>query len=722
MAEKRVIELEIQTNEKSLKAQLREAQAEVAALSEKFGATSQAAIQAAKRAAELKDTIGDAKDLTDAFNPDAKFNALSNSIGGVLNGFQAFEGALGLVGVEGEAVQETMLKVQSAMALSQGIQGVFEAKDSFKQLGAVIKDAAIKLGILTVSKEADVVATTENIVATEAQAVANVGLATSTATATTGMKLFRLALISTGIGAIVVAIGLLIANFDKVSAAVMKAYEWFDKLGPKIKVLSIGLLALVSGPLALFAGAIYGVVKALEYFGVIDDRETARMKANAKAKTDATEKELNKKIAAEKRKAQAVDENLSFEIRKAQAAGKNTEEMEEKKLQAALKSGRAILKMQKEKIAAYEAEIKMLRATGDADSERAKKLEKSLSETKKAANEQYKENKKNSDDLTILQITAEKERTDKAVAAAKERKDKIKQIRDSELEELKRFYFEAEQLLKDDFKRTIDDINRKYDEQVKLAKKYGKDTAILEQARQDEIAKATHENNSKNIITLKNLEIQKLQIKRDSNLQLKVAINEELEAERQAAEHKQKILEAQAVRAQKLEEQSQSFKVKTAQQGLELISNITELFGKKSEKAAKRAFQIQKAASIASALITTYQNATSAYASQFVPIPDPSSPVRGGIAAGIAIASGLVNVAKIASQKFEGGAPAGGGGTPAGGGGGGMVQSPNFSIIGSSGVNQLAQLQQQPVQAYVVSGEVTSQQALDRNRLQNATL
>ena len=105
MAEKRVIELEVTTNEKSLKAQLREAQAEVAALSEKFGATSQAAVEAAKKAAILKDAIADAKDLTDAFNPDAKFNALSKSVGGVLNGFQAFEGALGLIGVESESLQ-----------------------------------------------------------------------------------------------------------------------------------------------------------------------------------------------------------------------------------------------------------------------------------------------------------------------------------------------------------------------------------------------------------------------------------------------------------------------------------------------------------------------------------------------------------------------------------------------------------------------------------------
>jgi hypothetical protein len=152
MAEKKVIELEVKTNAQSLKAQLREAQNEVNALSEKFGATSDQAINAAKNAARLKDAIGDAKALTDAFNPDAKFNALSNSIGGVLNGFQAFEGALGLVGVEGEAVQATLLKVQSAMALSQGLQGLGEARDSFKQLGAVIGQTALGQKLLTAAQ------------------------------------------------------------------------------------------------------------------------------------------------------------------------------------------------------------------------------------------------------------------------------------------------------------------------------------------------------------------------------------------------------------------------------------------------------------------------------------------------------------------------------------------------------------------------------------------
>ena len=96
----------------SLKKQLRESQAEVTAVSEKFGATSKEAIEAAKRAAELRDRIGDAKALTDAFNPDAKFKALTASLSGVAGGFAAVQGAMGLFGAESENVQKTLLKVK----------------------------------------------------------------------------------------------------------------------------------------------------------------------------------------------------------------------------------------------------------------------------------------------------------------------------------------------------------------------------------------------------------------------------------------------------------------------------------------------------------------------------------------------------------------------------------------------------------------------------------
>lgn len=83
-----------------------------------------------------------------------------------------------------------------------------------------------------------------------------------------------------------------------------------------------------------------------------------------------------------------------------------------------------------------------------------------------------------------------------------------------------------------------------------------------------------------------------------------------------------------------------------------LASSLTELFGKKSKESAKKAFLINKAAGIAQAGIQTYQSAQGAYLSQLT-IPSPDAPIRATIAAGIATAAGLVNIAKIASQKFD---------------------------------------------------------------------
>lgn len=153
MAIEKVIDIKIESNADervgSLRSQLREAQADVAALSEKFGVTSKEAIEAAKRAGQLKDQIGDAKALTDAFNPDAKFKALSSSLAGVAGGFAALQGAQALFGSQSKEVEQTLLKVQSAMAISQGLQTIGESVDSFKQLSAVAKSYTIVQKIVT---------------------------------------------------------------------------------------------------------------------------------------------------------------------------------------------------------------------------------------------------------------------------------------------------------------------------------------------------------------------------------------------------------------------------------------------------------------------------------------------------------------------------------------------------------------------------------------------
>jgi len=133
----------------SIKQQLREAQKELVAMSDKFGATSKEAVIAAKKVAEFKDKIGDAKTLSDAFNPDAKFKGFANALQGVAGGFAALQGAQALFGNQSKDLEKTLVKVQGAMALSQGLNSVLESKDAFKALGAQGVQAfnAIKVAI-----------------------------------------------------------------------------------------------------------------------------------------------------------------------------------------------------------------------------------------------------------------------------------------------------------------------------------------------------------------------------------------------------------------------------------------------------------------------------------------------------------------------------------------------------------------------------------------------
>ena len=140
-----------------------------------------------------------------------------------------------------------------------------------------------------------------------------------------------------------------------------------------------------------------------------------------------------------------------------------------------------------------------------------------------------------------------------------------------------------------------------------------------------------------------------------------------------------------------------------------------------NEARARKSFENAKKANIAATLIATFMSARQAYASQFLPVPDPSSPVRGAIAAGLSVTQGLMAVAKIKATQFNGGG--GGGGSSSGGGGGdGGVVAPNLNVVGDTGINQLATLQQQPVKAYVVSNDVTSAQQFDMKVQQTAQI
>ena len=137
----------------SIKSQLKEATAELIEMREKFGDTSDEAVAAAKKVGELKDSISDAKDMADAFSPDQKFKAFGAALQGVAGGFSAVQGAMGLLGSESEEVEQMLLKVNSAMALSQGIDSVLSSIDAFGTLGTKLMKYTVIKNIATTAQK-----------------------------------------------------------------------------------------------------------------------------------------------------------------------------------------------------------------------------------------------------------------------------------------------------------------------------------------------------------------------------------------------------------------------------------------------------------------------------------------------------------------------------------------------------------------------------------------
>ena len=119
-----------------------------------------------------------------------------------------------------------------------------------------------------------------------------------------------------------------------------------------------------------------------------------------------------------------------------------------------------------------------------------------------------------------------------------------------------------------------------------------------------------------------------------------------------------------------------------------------------------------KSLAVAGTLVSTYSAAQKAYESQMVPSID--SPVRAAIAAASAIAQGLANVKAIMSVKT----PEMKGVSSVTGGGSTTVQAPDFNVVGQSATSQLVGAVQNQfgtaLRAYVVSGDISSAQELDR--------
>ena len=717
MAEKKVIELEVNSNLGTLKQQFKEAQIEVQALSDKFGATSAQAVEAAKSAALLKDKISDAKSLTDAFNPDAKFKAVTGALTGVAGGFSVVTGALGAFGKQSEDVEKALLKVQSAMALASGAQAIGESIDSFKQLGAVIKATSIYQAAYNFIQTGTTKGTEEVITAkvldteaTVAQGVATVGVAGASTLAATALKLLRAALISTGIGVLIAGLGMLIVNLDSIigffsgaTNANLKNEAAIKKntaaLNTQVKANEKASTALKTknGHEYKMAEASGASANALHKLAIRHANEEIALERASKATAHNTYvKEKN--TLAYYRSIDASDDVIKKQEALTTAARENSIK-EGKDLAGALENKAQLIRDNDVRIASEK------HSRSEKSNERTTKTEKVHNEktvkTQKAQAKEKLDITKNVEDENIRLMDEGQAKEEAVILLAYKRKkeEQDKNLKDKVLKQAD--YDILQKLNAEGQEADLLAIKEKYILQEELARKTAQEKKDAEFFRQENLLAELTDTAEQKLYDKYKLE----QEAAEGNAELLLALKKKYDKDVEDLNN----IELEKKRA--VEEK----KIQMAMDGLSIINDLFQMNAGKSEKDAKRAFKAQKAFNLASALTNTYLAVTAALANKKEIFPGQRF-----IEAGLAGAAGAVQVAKIAKTQFEGGATsASDAGTVANAP---TMSAPQFNVVGQSGVNQLASLNQQPVQAYVVSGQVTSQQALDRNRLANATL
>lgn len=190
---------------------------------ERFGPFSAQAAKAGKALGELNDRADKINKFSAAFDADAKFRAFSGAIQGGVGAMQGLAGAQALFGNESKATLEQIKKLQGLLAFSQGINSVLEAKDSFVALGAQIKASSAFTSVYNG--------------ATRLATVIQTAFGISVDATSTSFKVLRTAIISTGIGVLVVGLGLLISKMTELSDTEDEAAKKTTKLKDELEKL-----------------------------------------------------------------------------------------------------------------------------------------------------------------------------------------------------------------------------------------------------------------------------------------------------------------------------------------------------------------------------------------------------------------------------------------------------------------------------------------------------
>ena len=238
--------------------------------------------------------------------------------------------------------------------------------------------------------------------------------------------------------------------------------------------------------------------------------------------------------------------------------------------------------------------------------------------------------------------------------------------------------------------------------------------------RLEEIQKVRDDFKQKQLEKEAETELQKLELEEEKKLS-------ELDKLNATEEQKHEVLKYYAgLRKDLTDKEEKQKKDLNKLKNKQMLSDAKGSFDQVAQLAGKDS-KIGKAMAIASATISGVEGVQSAYTTaQKSPITTffPAYPL---VQAGLAGAVSLKNIAAIKSVNPTGG---GGGSAPSLGGGGSAPSipkaPPSFNVVGASETSQLAESiggqSQKPVKAFVVSNDVSTAQEMDRNIVEGASL
>jgi len=710
---------------KPLKKQLREATQELQLARQRYGELSDEAVQAAQKVAGIRDEIDAANEAASLFDPGKRFEALTTAASTAAGGIAAVQGAMALFGNQSEEVEKALLKVQGAMALSQGLS-------QLKDIGKVGEQLSITFKGLTA-----------------------------------GANGFKKALISTGIGALVVAVGLLVAYWEDIMALVggvsseqkklneatqkdlaanQEKLEAIDGQTNQLKLqgkseeeilqlkiaqtdeaiksaeinlqnaeatknaqveaakrnqaILAGILKFVSLPLTMILASIDNISGALKQLGVIEEatnlvNDSTNYLASFVFDPEAVAEEGDATI----KEAQSTLDRL-----KEQRAGYDLASMEAQKAAGEKASAERDKQMQKEMEAEailQEARNKML----NEQQQQEEAIRKTYAEKQKKLDEAGIKDDGSLEAARSKELQAVRDKFQKEEAAKEaEFQKQLNDIRtQTRLEGITDENEKAREQILIEYQKQRDEIlnNEKLTSEQKTALQL--ELAQQEKQALDALQLTIDQANAERALAQLDMQMKEaeasFQIQKDLIDQKEALSLEQFQKGLINEQQYNEALKGYSQARMEIDQKENEAKMQNAAMAAGLLGTVSDLVGKNTAAG--------KATAIAATTIDTYLGAQRAYTSQLIP-GDPSSPIRAAIAAAIAVAGGIKNVREIVKTKVPGGGAASAPSISAAAPG----SVPQVPTIGNSPITALGAAMQptQPLRAYVVESEVTGTQ------------